>query len=96
MPVNCLVSVLLVTYNHENSVGRALASIAAQQTEFDVEIVVADDASTGGTLKEVESGRDRFSRMRFLSTENNLGTTYNLRACFRSTQRRRGDRSCGR
>lgn len=43
------VSVIILAYNQEKTVGRAIESVLAQQTEYDFEIVVADDASTDGT-----------------------------------------------
>ena len=43
-------SVLLVTYNHAKFVAQALDSILMQRTDFDFEIVVADDCSSDSAL----------------------------------------------
>lgn len=43
------VSVVTITYNHEAFISQALDSILSQQTDFAVEVVVADDASTDST-----------------------------------------------
>ena len=40
------VSVVTITYNHEAYVRQALDSFLAQQTDFDFEVVIADDCST--------------------------------------------------
>ncbi|BBX74730.1 hypothetical protein MSHI_26360 [Mycobacterium shinjukuense] len=43
------VSVVSITYNHEAYIREALDGFVAQQTDFPVEIIVADDASTDAT-----------------------------------------------
>lgn len=43
------VSVIMLSYNHADTVARALDSILAQQCDFPIEIVAGDDASTDGT-----------------------------------------------
>ena len=45
------VSVICPTYNHERYLRECLDSILAQETDFDFEILVGDDASTDGTTK---------------------------------------------
>ncbi len=44
-----VVSVSCLTYNHEKFIGQALDSILAQKTDFGIEIIVHDDASTDRT-----------------------------------------------
>ena len=44
-----LVSVILNTYNNEKTIQKALDSILAQETDFDFEVLVHDDASTDKT-----------------------------------------------
>ncbi len=46
-----LVSVILNTYNNKKSIRKALESILAQQTDFDFEVLVYDDASTDKTAE---------------------------------------------
>ncbi|MDE7143493.1 MAG: glycosyltransferase family 2 protein, partial [Muribaculaceae bacterium] len=43
------VSVIVLTYNQEDTISRTLDSILAQQVDFDYEIIVGDDASTDRT-----------------------------------------------
>ncbi len=57
-PAEAKVAVLVQTYNQEAYVAEALDSILAQQTDFAVEIVVVDDASTDGTRDVI----DRYAR----------------------------------
>jgi glycosyltransferase involved in cell wall biosynthesis len=46
-----LVSVWMLTYNHDKSVEKALDSILAQNTNFPYEIVIGDDYSTDNTIE---------------------------------------------
>lgn len=86
MSVAPTLNVLLVTYNHEPYIDSALASIAAQVTEFDVEVVVADDMSTDATLGRISAwAEDMPFPVRILPSERRLGITLNyyrgLSAC---------------
>jgi glycosyltransferase involved in cell wall biosynthesis len=72
------VSVCTVTYNHERYLAQALDSALAQQTNFDFEIVVAEDCSTDGTRAVAEAYARRYpARIRLLATDKNLGLTRN-------------------
>ena len=48
---DCLVSVYMLSYNHEAYVKRAIESVLAQETDFPVQIIVHDDASTDKTAE---------------------------------------------
>ena len=49
-----LVTVLVVTYNHEPYIAAAIDSALVQKTSFPVEIVISEDASTDGTRAIVQ------------------------------------------
>jgi len=51
------VSVLIPTYNHAEFISQAVESVLDQETEFDFEVIVRDDASTDGTWEIVKSLR---------------------------------------
>ena len=53
-----LVSVRLMTYNHEDFIADAMDGIMMQKTNFDVEVVVGDDFSTDNTLNIIRSYKD--------------------------------------
>lgn len=75
-----LLSVLCLTYNHEAFIAETMESFLAQRTGFAIEVVVADDCSSDGTLRVVEGFRHRFGeRLRVLRTDVNLGVTRNFR-----------------
>ena len=64
------ISVIMPTYNHEAFVGQAIESVLAQ-TGTQLELLIADDGSTDGTPKVVESFND--SRIRFFPSRLNRG-----------------------
>lgn len=59
MPVTPKVSVVAITYDHEEFIADALDGFVAQQTDFPVEVIVSDDCSRDGTAGIV---RDYASR----------------------------------
>jgi len=72
-------SVLIVTYNQEAVIGQTIESVLTQVTDFDYEIVIAEDCSTDRTRSIVREYRDRFpDRIRPLFREENLGLMRNL------------------
>jgi glycosyltransferase involved in cell wall biosynthesis len=75
-------SVLLVTYNHEKYVRQALDSVMTQKTDFDFEIVVADDCSQDSTLAIIEEYQADNHNIRVLPSERNVGITRNYQRGF--------------
>ena len=49
-----LVSVVIVTYNHQKYIREALDSVLMQKTDFEYEIILSDDCSTDGTTEIVK------------------------------------------
>lgn len=54
------VSVVCATYNHQSYIQTCLDAVLAQVTDFDVEIILHDDASTDGTADIVRSYAERY------------------------------------
>lgn len=48
------VSVIILTYNHERYILKALKSVVAQKVNFQIEVLVFEDSSTDGTKEIVE------------------------------------------
>jgi glycosyltransferase involved in cell wall biosynthesis len=63
------ISVVLATYNRRQSLPRAIASVLAQDADF--ELIVVDDASTDDTRSYLASLAD--PRIRVLGSERNVG-----------------------
>lgn len=52
---NILVSVCMITYKHEEFIKHAIAGVLMQETDFEVELIIADDCSPDKTQQIVES-----------------------------------------
>jgi glycosyltransferase involved in cell wall biosynthesis len=77
-------TVLLVTFNHEGFVRNALDRLFSQQFDGKIELIVADDCSTDGTLAIVKSfeGKDARFVIKYLASDKNLGITRNYERGF--------------
>jgi len=73
------VSVVTTTYNHEAYIRDALDGFVAQQTNFPVEFIVADDASTDATPRIIQEYANRHPRvLRPILRPENVGLNANL------------------
>ena len=67
------VSVVVMTYNHENYIAQALDSVLDQQAVFPLEIIVTEDCSTDGTRDVVRRYADRHPNViRVMMSASNL------------------------
>lgn len=74
-----MVSVLMLTYNHEPYVAQALDSILGQETDFRYEIVISDDASRDATKRILLGYKDRNKELiTLLLTSQNQGLIGNF------------------
>ena len=78
-----LVSVCMTTYNHEAYLSRAIESVLAQETAFDVELVLGEDCSTDATRSICEDYAARYpDRIRLVTSAENVGWRANYRRTF--------------
>jgi glycosyltransferase involved in cell wall biosynthesis len=69
------VSVLLVTYNHEQYIAQAVESVLMQKTNFKYEILISEDCSTDNTRNIVLAFGEKYTdKIRLLLSEHNLCT----------------------
>jgi len=57
------VSVLIVTYNHENYIRQCLEGIVMQKTTFPIEVIVGEDCSTDNTRSIVQEFEQRYPQV---------------------------------
>ena len=72
------VSVIVLTYRHENYIEECLQGVMEQRGSFDLEIVVSDDASPDGTGVAVREMAGRDARIRAFIQDKNLGPAKNF------------------
>jgi glycosyltransferase involved in cell wall biosynthesis len=77
-------TILLVTYNHEIFISKALDSMLNQDFDGSIQVIVADDASSDNTISIIKNYEGRDSRFRFtyLDNTNKLGITKNYQRGF--------------
>jgi glycosyltransferase involved in cell wall biosynthesis len=61
-----MISIVIPAYNEERFIGTILESLAAQEIDEPMEVVVADANSKDGTRKVVESFRGRFANLKIV------------------------------
>ena len=84
---NPLVSIFMITYNHEKYIAQSLEGVLMQKTDFEYEIVIGEDCSTDKTreiiLKFVKKNPEKF---KLILHEKNVGMMANeiavMNACI--------------
>lgn len=73
--VKPLLTVLLVTYNHEKFIGQAIQSVIDQDTEYDIRIDIVEDCSTDRTRNVIMEYKAKHPNMiRTYFNPTNIGT----------------------
>lgn len=81
------VSVLMITYNHENFIAQAIDGVLMQQVNFDYELVIGEDCSTDNTRDIVIGYQKRHpDKIRLLLPEKNLGGKKNFIQAYKACQ----------
>ena len=81
------VSVIVVTYNHEKYIAKAINSILAQETDFKYEILIGDDASTDSTADIVmQYASQNPDIIKAVCREKNVGATKNAYSLLKSAK----------
>lgn len=74
-----LVSVAMITYNHEKYISEALDSVLMQKVDFEYEIVIGDDCSLDNTKAIILEYQKKYPNIiRVLQREKNMGVTNNF------------------
>lgn len=74
------VSIVSISYNQEEYIREALDGFAAQRTEFPVEVIIADDASTDATPRIIGEYAARYPQLfRPILRQTNIGVHANFK-----------------
>lgn len=69
-----IVSIRVITYNHERYLAQCLEGILMQRTTFPFEVIVGEDCSTDGTRAIATAYAQRYpDRLRLITSETNVG-----------------------
>lgn len=78
------VSVVFLTYNHEDTVRQAIESVLMQKTNFEYEILVAEDCSTDRTREILREYKKKYpDRIKLLFKKENVGVIRNLVSAYK-------------
>ena len=73
-----LLSVCLITYNHQKYIRRAIEGVLVQKVNFDWEFIIADDFSTDGTRAILQEYQLKYpDRIKLILQEKNVGPAQN-------------------
>lgn len=80
-----MVDVVMMTYNHEKYIKKAIEGVIMQETEFEIRLIIADDASTDGTEKII-AGISGSGTTKILHSRNkeNIGAQANFLSAMQS------------
>ncbi|MAB37999.1 MAG: hypothetical protein CL528_10000 [Aequorivita sp.] len=84
-----IVSVWMVTYNHQDYIAQAVESVMMQQTDFNVHLFIGEDFSSDDTRDICQSLKQKYpGRISLFLNERNIGPNKNAKsiyeACFNS------------
>lgn len=72
-----ILSIVVVTYNHEKYIRQALDSVVMQIMDFKYEILIGDDASKDTTPMIIEEYAKKYDNITTVCREKNVGANYN-------------------
>ena len=77
--LNPIISVCMITYNHEAFISEAIEGVLMQKTSFPFELIISDDCSTDKTREICLKYKSKYPDIiRLLLPESNLGMTKNF------------------
>jgi len=80
-----LVSIFMITYNHENFISQALEGVLMQQVNFEYEIVLGEDFSTDNTRKIILEYAQKYpNRFKLILHDKNVGPMVNEKIVMNS------------
>ena len=81
--MKCLVSVVVITYNHEKYIRKCLDSILMQNLDFPFEIIIGDDRSTDQTPDIITEYKEKYPHIIKPNLRTiNVGASKNQYDCF--------------
>jgi glycosyltransferase involved in cell wall biosynthesis len=76
-----IISVCMITYNHENYIREAIEGVLMQECNFELELIIANDCSNDSTdavIKDILQNHPKASRINYINNKVNLGMMLNF------------------
>lgn len=83
------VSVCMITYGHEKFIEEAINGVLMQEVDFDIELIVSNDASPDRTdeiVKKIIQNHPRSSWIRYIRHESNIGMMLNSKYVLEASE----------
>lgn len=81
---NIVVSIIMLTYNHEKYVAEAIESVLAQKTNHRYELLIGDDCSTDNTRDIIQGYSTKYpEKIKSVFNPVNIGCTANLQQMYK-------------
>lgn len=82
-----MVSICMITYNHEAYISKAIEGVLNQKTSFSIELIIGEDCSTDNTRRICQSYQTKYpDKIKLLLPETNLGMIRNFVDTFYASQ----------
>ncbi|PUA16915.1 glycosyltransferase [Glaciimonas sp. PCH181] len=81
LPKKILVSVSMITYNHEKYIEEAINGVLMQETDFEIELIISNDNSpdqTDAVIQRIMSEHPRGCWIKYIRNEINIGMMANV------------------
>lgn len=79
------VSIVTITYNQEKIISRTIDAILAQETDFDIELIIGEDCSTDNTQKIVLEYQKKYPEIiNVITSATNIGIEKNYLRCYQA------------
>lgn len=80
-----VISVVVITFNQEKTIAQALDSILCQKGDFELEVIIGEDAGTDRTLAICQAYEKQYPGIvKVLSGESNMGIMCNFARCIKA------------
>lgn len=84
-----LVSICMITYNHENYIEEAIEGVFSQKVDFEYELVICNDNSPDNTdriIKNIIENHPKGNKINYIRHKNNLGAIPNFHFSFKQAR----------
>lgn len=79
--MNVFISIIMVTYGHEQYIREAIEGVLMQEGDFDLELIIANDCSPDNThliISEILSSHPKADKIRYIKHDKNIGMMPNF------------------